>query len=75
MTITSNMPDGSYTDDHITDINKISHYAKSKLLAEQALWDLYKAQARDRKTEVVVVMPSLLLGPTAKDNKGELTYS
>lgn len=38
ITITANMPDGSYSDDQIADVSKISHYPKSKLLAEQALW-------------------------------------
>lgn len=45
ITITGNMPSGSYSDDDKTDVNKISHYPKSKLLAEEALWDLWKAQS------------------------------
>lgn len=75
ITITGNMPNGSYADDHMTDVAKISHYPKSKLLAEKALWELHKAQAGEQKTEIVVVMPSLLFGPTAVDNKNELSYS
>jgi dihydroflavonol-4-reductase len=75
ITIVASMPNGSYNDDDWADVTKTSHYAKSKILAEKALWELYKAQDPNHKTEVVAIMPSLLLGPTVNDNVGELSYS
>jgi nucleoside-diphosphate-sugar epimerase len=75
ITITGNAPNGDYNDDHWTDINKIGFYPKSKWLAEKALWELHKKQEGEHKTEMVVIMPSLIFGPTIVDNTGALSYS
>ena len=75
VTITSGEPNGHYDENHWADVNKTSFYQKSKLLAEKALWEIHKSQAEDHHTEMVVVMPSLLFGPTIVDNLGPLSYS
>lgn len=76
ITITSNRPSGSYTEDgrYTCHIYKATTPNPSYSL-EKALWELHKAQTGDHKTEIVVAMPSLLFGPTVIDNKGDLSFS
>lgn len=46
------------------DPSKCSAYGKSKVLAEQAIWELYKGQnLQSPHTEVVSLLPCLVLGP------------
>jgi dihydroflavonol-4-reductase len=52
------------TEDDWADPSKCSHYPKSKILAERALWELYNKQdLKGQHTEIVSVLPSLVLGP------------
>lgn len=44
-----------------------SSYAKSKVIAEQALWDLRK-QSDHQKLELVVLLPVLVLGPLLQNS-------
>lgn len=56
------------------DPNKCAHYPKSKILAEKAIWEIYNEQnLQQHHTEVVSVLPSLVLGPglTNHNNSSE----
>ena len=48
-------------EDDWSDINKCSHYPKSKVLAEKAAWEIYEKN-KDR-IKLTTVLPSLVLGP------------
>jgi len=53
-----------FNEDDWSDPAKCSHYPKSKVLAEKALWELYHAQdLKSAHTDIVSVLPSLVLGP------------
>jgi len=49
------------TEDDWADLTKISHYPKSKVLAEKAAWEFYEAHKGE--IQMTVVNPSLILGP------------
>ena len=49
------------TEDDWADINKTSHYRKSKILAEKAVWEFYEAHKKE--IQITVVHPSLVIGP------------
>ena len=48
--------------------DKVSVYMKSKTLAEKAAWDFYNNQAPENKTELTVVNPGPIYGPTLTGN-------
>ena len=59
---------------HWGDPAKCAHYPKSKILAERAIWEIYNKQnLQHYHTEVVSVLPSLVLGPglTVHKNSSE----
>ena len=46
------------------DPTKCTHYSKSKILAEKAIWDIYYSQnLQHQHTEMVSALPSLVFGP------------
>ena len=47
----------------------ISHYAKSKTLAEKAAWDFVKNE--DNPFELAVINPALVIGPSLSSDLGE----
>ena len=47
----------------------ISHYAKSKTLAERAAWDFVKNE--DNPFELAVINPALVIGPSLSGDLGE----
>ena len=49
------------TEEDWADLSKISHYPKSKVLAEKATWEFYEKHKTE--IQVAVVNPSLILGP------------
>lgn len=55
--------DVAFTEDHWTDVAKAGVVAKSKTLAEQAAWDFVRKLPEDKKFELVVINPALVLGP------------
>lgn len=62
------------TEEDWADPTKCAHYPKSKILAERALWELYNKQdLTGPHTEIVSVLPSLVLGPgmTVHGNSSE----
>ncbi len=57
-------PEGHvYTGDDFSDPEQCSAYPKSKTLAERAAWELHKALPDDKRFELVVVNPVLVIGP------------
>ena len=54
----------------IVDHPKTSAYYKSKTLAEQKAWALINAQTGKKKTELAVINPTVVLGPTLTDDIG-----
>ena len=54
--------DGKYVnEDDWSDVNKCSHYPKSKVLAEKAAWEFY--EKNKEKIQITTVLPSLVFGP------------
>lgn len=48
----------------------INPYEKSKTLAERAAWDFVEALPEDRKIELAVINPGLVLGPILEEDYG-----
>lgn len=61
-----------FTEDDWTDVNhpKTSAYYKSKTLAEKHAWDLIAQQTGKGKTELSVINPTVVLGPTLTEDIG-----
>ena len=61
-----------FTEDDWTDVNhpKTTAYYKSKTLAEMHAWDLINAQTGKSKTELAVINPTVVLGPTLTEDIG-----
>lgn len=61
-----------YSEEDWTDTNhpKTSAYYKSKALAEKLAWDLISKQTSQNKTELSVINPSAVLGPTLTNDIG-----
>lgn len=61
-----------FTEDDWTDVNhpKTTAYYKSKTLAEMHAWDLVNAQTGNSKTELAVINPTVVLGPTLTEDIG-----
>jgi len=61
-----------YTEEDWTDTNhpKTSAYYKSKTLAEKLAWELISNQTGKKKTELSVINPSAVLGPTLTNDIG-----
>ncbi len=61
-----------YSEEHWTDTNhpKTSAYYKSKALAEKLAWELISTQEGKDKTELTVINPSAVLGPTLTHDIG-----
>jgi dihydroflavonol-4-reductase len=61
-----------YSEEDWTDTNhaKTSAYYKSKALAEKLAWELISNQTNKKKTELSVINPSAVLGPTLTDDIG-----
>ncbi|MGC6517675.1 MAG: SDR family oxidoreductase [Candidatus Puniceispirillaceae bacterium] len=61
-----------FTEDDWTDVThpKTTAYYKSKTLAERHAWDLISAQTGKQKTELSVINPTVVLGPTLTDDIG-----
>ena len=61
-----------FTEDDWTDVNhpKTTAYYKSKTLAEMKAWELINAQTGKAKTELSVINPSVVLGPTLTEDIG-----
>ena len=61
-----------FTEDDWTDVNhpKTTAYYKSKTLAEMHAWDLVNAQTGKSKTELAVINPTVVLGPTLTEDIG-----
>ena len=61
-------PEGLYNETHWSDPNSpaISAYAKSKVLAEKAAWEYQASLSEEERFEVVVIMPSKVLGPALR---------
>ena len=53
-----------YNEDDWSDLEILQPYEKSKLLAEKAAWDFVNSLPETEKFELVVVIPSLVQGPT-----------
>ncbi len=54
----------TYTENDWTDINAAGAYQKSKTLAERAAWDFRDSLPESERFELVIINPSLILGPT-----------
>lgn len=61
-----------FTEEDWTDVNhpKTTAYYKSKTLAEKHAWDLVNAQTGKTKTELAVINPTVVLGPTLSEDIG-----
>ena len=61
-----------FTEADWTDVNhsKTSAYYKSKTLAERHAWDLIAQQSGKEKTELSVINPTVVLGPTLTEDIG-----
>lgn len=61
-----------YSEEDWTDTNhpKTAAYYKSKALAEKLAWDLISKQTSQNKTELSVINPSAVLGPTLTNDIG-----
>lgn len=59
----SESPGRDLTEDDWSDTARIEAYAKSKTLAERAAWDLVASLPDDEKFDLVVLNPTLILGP------------
>ena len=61
-----------FTEDDWTDTEhpKTTAYYKSKTLAERHAWDLINAQRGKTKTELSVINPTVVLGPTLTEDIG-----
>ena len=61
-----------FTEDDWTDVNhpKTTAYYKSKTLAEMHAWDLINGQTGKSKTELAVINPTVVLGPTLTEDIG-----
>ena len=61
-----------FTEDDWTDVNhpKTTAYYKSKTLAEMHAWDLINAQTGKSKTELAVINPLVVIGPTLSEDIG-----
>ena len=61
-----------FTEEDWTDVNhpKTTAYYKSKTLAEKHAWDLINAQNGKTKTELAVINPTVVLGPTLSEDIG-----
>ena len=61
-----------FTEDDWTDVNhpKTTAYYKSKTLAEMHAWDLVNAQTGKSKTELAVINPLVVIGPTLSEDIG-----
>nr|KAG5687929.1 hypothetical protein BaRGS_014378 [Batillaria attramentaria] len=51
------------TEEDWSDTSKLDAYSKSKTLAERAAWDFVKELPDEEKFELVVINPSMVLGP------------
>lgn len=70
LTIMMRKPDNRkqvYNEDDWSDLEVLGTYEKSKLLAEKAAWDFQKALPEAERFELVVVIPSLVQGPSILD--------
>ena len=70
--IFDSMEEKSYYDENDwsdPDNPKISHYSKSKTLAEKAAWDFVKNE--DNAFELAVINPALVIGPSLSGDLGE----
>lgn len=52
-----------HTESHWSDPTAIDAYSRSKTLAENAAWDYLEKLPADRKLELVVLNPSMVMGP------------
>ena len=61
-----------FTEEDWTDVNhpKTTAYYKSKTLAEMHAWDLINEQTGKSKTELAVINPTVVLGPTLTEDIG-----
>lgn len=55
--------DGYYTEDDWAIVDGLPAYEKSKTLAERAAWQFHASLPTDRRFELAVVIPGLVLGP------------
>ena len=53
-----------YTEDDWSNLKACGAYEKSKTMAEQAAWDFLKALPENERFELVIINPSLILGPS-----------
>ena len=53
-----------YSESDWSDINACKPYMKSKLLAEKAAWDYLNLLPDKDRFELVVLNPTIILGPT-----------
>lgn len=62
--INSDRTDGTSGPEDWADLDKIGTYAKSKVLAEKAAWDLVNAQTGPNQMELTTINPGGIMGPT-----------
>ncbi|XP_076324284.1 uncharacterized protein LOC143232573 [Tachypleus tridentatus] len=53
-----------------TELATLDYYSKSKTMAERAAWDFVKDLPEDKKFELAVINPSLVLGPVLTSTLG-----
>ena len=53
-----------YNENDWTDVNAVGAYEKSKTLAEKAAWDYMHGLPESERFELVIINPSLILGPS-----------
>ena len=58
----------TFTEDDFSDVSVMDGYAKSKLLAEKAAWDFWKALPETDRFDLVVIIPGLIQGPAIFPN-------
>lgn len=54
----------SYSEDDWSDVKACGAYEKSKTLAEKAAWEYLHSLPQEERFELVVINPSLILGPS-----------
>ncbi len=52
-----------YNEEQWSDVAACAPYEKSKTLAEKAAWDFLESLPENERFELVIINPSLILGP------------